>query len=204
MFSHFFPNHSTKSFLAKGICALVASTAEVLVTGEVEKDYKDASLALLASRGIDMNSLVEMVYDLQSPYNPNLRMDECMEHVMGVLKKQQTYHTIQLCIEIDRGVENSIFGKQFLSIVGNDEGLYGIDECVNTSISKMYGMIAITNFGYLDKAKPGIIGELDSDHEGNHCNTFADDTVCALVSAACARLAYNHEDTESKPDRKIE
>jgi len=63
----------------------------------------------------------------------------------------------------------------------------------------MYGMIAITNFGFLDKAKPGVIGELDSEQAIGKCNTFMDDTVCALVSASCARLAHNHANTMSKP-----
>lgn len=199
MFRSFFPQKHPKSFLAKGVCALVASTAEVVVTGIVEEDYTKENIQILKSRGIDVQEMVEMVHTLQHPYNPTLSIEVCEEHVLGVLRKQQTYHTIQLCVKIDQGVENGEFGSQFQAIVGNDEGLYGVDETVNTSISKMYGMIAITNFGYLDKEKPGIIGRLDNDHEDNHCNTYLDDTVCAIVSAACARLAHNNANTTSKP-----
>lgn len=201
MFDKYFDNKTKKSFVAKGISALVASVAEVLITGDVTEDYSEKNLNLLKERGVTFNHLIEMVYDLQSPYNSSLTREVCEEHVIGVLSKQQTYHTIELCIKIDTGVERIEFGEQFQEIVGNDEGLYGIDESLNTSISKMYGMIAITNFGHLDKAKPGIIGKLDSDHEGNNCNTFIDDTVCALVAAACARLAHNNENTESKPKK---
>lgn len=201
MFTKYFPKHTTKTFLAKGICALVASVAEVLVSGEIKEDYYEQNMKILNKRGITFPVLSQMVYELQSPYNSKLTKEECDKHVLGVLRKQQTYHTVQLCIMIDEGVEEKRFGSQFQAIVGNDEGLYGVDESLNTSVSKMYGMIAITNFGYLDKVKPGIIGELDSDHEGNHCNTFADDTVCALVAAACARLAYNSENTNSKPKK---
>lgn len=200
MFKTFFPNKQTKSFLAKGICAIVASTAEILATGEVEEDYLEKNTEMLALRGVELNELIEMIYQLQKPYNQSLSVKTCEEHLLGVLRKQQTFHTIQLCVKIDKGVENEEFGKQFQAIVGNDEGLYGVDETVNTSISKMYGMIAITNFGYLDKEKPGIIGKLDNDHEDNHCNTFLDDTVCAIVSAACARLAHNNQNTTSKPN----
>lgn len=199
MFKDFFPNHLSKSFLAKGMCGVVASVAESVLTGIVEEDYLVKNIQLLESRGIDINELIDMVFDLQRPYNHQLTRPVCEDHLLGVLRKQQTYHTIHLSVLIDKGVENKEFGDQFLAIVGNDEGLYGVDETVNTSISKLYGSIAITNFGYLDKAKPGIIGRLDSDHEGNHCNTFADDTVCAIVSAACARLAHNNENTHSKP-----
>ena len=199
MFRSFFPQKHPKSFLAKGICALVASSAEIVVTGTVAEDYAEENINILKSRGIDVQEMIEMVHMLQYPYNPTITMETCKEHVLGVLRKQQTYHTIQLCVKIDRGVENREFGDQFQAIVGNDEGLYGVDETVNTSISKMYGMIAITNFGYLDKEKPGIIGRLDNDHEDYHCNTYLDDTVCAIVSAACARLAHNNVNTTSKP-----
>lgn len=198
-FRAFFPNKHPKSFLSKGVSALIASTTSSLISSPVDENYTNKNIELLSTRGVQVQELIEMVFDLQSPYNSSLTIEECEKHVLGVLSKQQTYHTIDLCIRIDKGVENKEFGEQFQEIVGNDEGLYGIDESVNTSVSKLYGMIAITNFGYLDKAKPGIIGKLDSDHEGDHCNTFLDDTVCALVSAACARLAHNNANTNSKP-----
>lgn len=200
-FRKFFPNHKPKSFLAKGICALIASVAEVIVTGDVKEDYTKRNLALLEQRGVTLNDLLQLVYQLQKPYNVELVFEECERHILGVLRKQQTFHTINLCVYIDEEVEKGNFGEQFLSTVGLDEGLYGIDEVVNTSISKMYGSIAYTNFGYLDKEKPGIIGALDSDHEGNRCNTFLDDTVCGIVSAACSRLAHNNANTTSKPTK---
>jgi phosphatidylglycerophosphatase A len=204
-FRSFFPLKRPKSFVAKGICALIASTAEVVVTGLVA-DYAEANIALLLERGVTLKHLVDMVLELQKPYNILLTWEDCEQHVLGVLRKQQTFHTVQLCSQIDVGVEQGEFGAQFQAIVANDEGLYGVDEAVNISISMMYGMIAITNFGFLDKAKPGIIGELDNDHSNGRCNTFMDDTVCALVSASCARLAHNHLNTQSKPtyiDQKI-
>ncbi|MEX2462330.1 MAG: phosphatidylglycerophosphatase A [Paenibacillaceae bacterium] len=197
-FRSFFPQKHPKSFIAKGVCALIASTAEVLVTGIVE-DYTEENLAMLLRRGVTLNHIADMVLTLQKPYNVGLTLEDCKVHVLGVLRKQQTFHTIQLCVQIDEGVEQDEFEAQFQAIVANDEGLYGVDEAVNISISMMYGMIAITNFGYLDKTKPGIIGELDKDHSNGKCNTFLDDTVCALVSASCARLAHNQINTQSKP-----
>jgi phosphatidylglycerophosphatase A len=198
LFRKFFPEKRPKAFISKGICAIIASTAAIVITGTVE-DYSQKNIELLVSRGVTMKHLTDMVLMLQVPYNPTLTYETCEQHVLGVLRKQQTYHTIHLCVKIDTGVEDGEFDAQFRSIVGNDEGLYGIDESINTTISKLYGMIAITNFGYLDKAKPGIIGELDSDHADGKCNTFLDDTVCAIVSAACARLAHNNVNTNSKP-----
>ena len=43
-----------------------------------------------------------------------------------------------------------------------DEALFGIDEILALSIVNLYGSIGFTNYGYVDKVKPGIIKNLDS------------------------------------------
>ena len=70
----------------------------------------------------------------------------------------------------------------------SDAGLFGIDEALAMSIANIYGTIGITNFGYLDKMKPGIIGQLDQHPQAVH--TFSDDLVGAIAAAAAARLAH--------------
>ena len=76
-----------------------------------------------------------------------------------------------------------------------DEGLYGIDEVLVLSIVNVYGSIGLTNFGYVDKLKPGIIGELN-DSKDEHCNTFIDDIVGALAAAAASRIAHSQPQTD--------
>lgn len=198
-FRFFFPHKRPKSFLSKGICALVASTASVVISEKVKDDYTQRNLELLASRGVALDDLVEIVDMLQRPYSPDLDRKVCEHHVLRVLRKQQTFHAIQLAIKIDSGVERGEFSRQYNHTVGMDEGLFGVDESIATAIPLMYGTIALTNFGYLDKAKVGIIKELDSDHNGGTCNTFIDDLVCGLVAAACGRLAHNSISTFNKP-----
>ncbi|MFC5447312.1 phosphatidylglycerophosphatase A family protein [Paenibacillus aestuarii] len=198
-FRFFFPHKRPKSFLSKGICALVASTASVVISEKVKVDYSERNLSLLASRGVALDDIVDIVDMLQRPYNPDLDRKLCEHHVLAVLRKQQTYHAVQLAIKIDEGVEKKEFNQQYNHIVGSDEGLFGVDESIATAIPLMYGTIALTNFGYLDKAKTGIIKELDSDHTGGKCNTFIDDLVCGLVAAACGRLAHNSVSPLNKP-----
>ncbi len=65
-----------------------------------------------------------------------------------------------------------------------------IDEILAFSIVNLYGSIGFTNYGYLDKVKPGIIKKLDSE-EGGRCNTFLDDLVGAVAAAAAGKLAHN-------------
>jgi|GEM_PF-187089 len=198
-FRFFFPHKRPKSFLSKGICALVASTASVVISEKVKVDYTERNLSLLASRGVAVEDIVDIVDMLQRPYNPDLDRKLCEHHVLAVLRKQQTFHAVQLAIKIDEGVEKKEFNQQYNHIVGSDEGLFGVDESIATAIPLMYGTIALTNFGYLDKAKIGIIKELDSDHTEDKCNTFIDDLVCGLVAAACGRLAHNTVSPLNKP-----
>ena len=52
----------------------------------------------------------------------------------------------------------------------------GIDEVLAYGICNLYGSIALTNYGYIDKCKPGIIEKLNRDHAVN-CHTFLDDSL---------------------------
>jgi phosphatidylglycerophosphatase A len=198
-FRFFFPGKRPKSFISKGICAIVASTVSELISEKVKEDYAERNLQLLQSRGVKLDDMVEILDHLQRPYNPDMERSLCQENIIAVLRKQQTFHAIQLAIKIDTAVEQGEFSEQYNHTVGNDEGLFGVDESVATAIPLMYGTIAITNFGFLDKEKIGIISELDSDHSEGKCNTFIDDIVCGVVAAACGRLAHNNTPKYSKP-----
>ena len=76
-------------------------------------------------------------------------------------------------------------------IVKEDEGLYGIDEILALSIVNVYGSIGFTNYGYIDKVKPGILKELNK-HDGPRVHTFLDDIVGAIAASAASRLAHQH------------
>ena len=86
--------------------------------------------------------------------------------------------------------ENSLL-HPLQEIVKDDEGLYGIDEILALSIVNVYGSIGFTNYGYIDKVKPGILKELNS-HEGPRVHTFLDDIVGAIAASAASRLAHQH------------
>lgn len=60
------------------------------------------------------------------------------------------------------------------------------------SIVDIYGSIGFTNYGYIDRVKPGILAKLNA-HEPGIIHTFLDDLVGAIAAAAAARLA--HDDT---------
>ncbi len=74
-------------------------------------------------------------------------------------------------------------------MIEHDEGLYGVDETLALSVTNVYGSIGMTNFGYIDKLKPGILEKLNSKKDDN-IHTFLDDIVGAIAAAASSRLAH--------------
>jgi phosphatidylglycerophosphatase A len=149
-----------------------------------------ATFDALENRGVDFTELAKILYDIQHKYSPNLTVDDCLEHIMMVLKKREVQHAVLTGIAIDQLVEQKKFPQPIQEVIENDEGLYGIDEILALSITNIYGSIGLTNFGYLDKVKPGIIGEFDKKKEGQ-VHTFLDDILSAIVAAAASRLAHS-------------
>jgi phosphatidylglycerophosphatase A len=149
----------------------------------------DHSLKLLQERGVQIIELAKIVYDMQIKYVPALTIDDCYESVLRVIDKREAQHAIITGINIDILAEKGLLLEPLQSIVERDESLYGMDEINALSIVNCYGSIGLTNFGWLDKEKPGIIGEFDSKKPGV-VHTFLDDILCALCAAACSRLAH--------------
>lgn len=147
---------------------------------------------MLKRRGVELSDIAEIVYFLQERYYPDLTMELCLESLEAVLKKREIIHAILTGIALDEIAEKRLLPEPLQSIVESDEGLYGIDEIIPLSIVNVYGTIGLTNYGFLDKEKIGIIKELDS-RKGVECNTFLDDIVAALAAAAASRIAHSIE-----------
>ncbi|MGV3061018.1 phosphatidylglycerophosphatase A family protein, partial [Streptococcus hyovaginalis] len=107
-----------------------------------------------------------------------------------VLRKREVQNAIITGVELDRLAEEKQLSQPLNDILTNDEGLYGIDEILGLAIVNLYGSIGFTNYGYLDKVKPGVIKKLDS-KIGSQCHTFLDDIVSAIAAAAASRIAHN-------------
>lgn len=147
--------------------------------------------ALLEERGVPVIEIAKLVYFLQEKYIPELTLEECIESVEAVLKKREVQNTILTGIQLDVLAEQNKLLTPLQDIVAKDEGLYGIDEIIALSIVNVYGSIGFTNYGYIDKIKPGILAMLNS-HEGPQVHTFLDDIVGAMAAAAASRIAHQH------------
>lgn len=157
------------------------------------EELTDASIELLKKRGVTIEDIGELVMILQEGYYDDLTLDYCIENIRAVLKKREITHAILTGIALDEMAEKNLLDEPLQSIIASDEGLYGVDEILPLSIVNVYGSIGLTNFGYLDKEKIGIIRELDSE-KGKQINTFLDDLVAALAAAAASRIAHSERD----------
>ncbi len=158
----------------------------------VDVQLRTKALELLATRGVTIQDIGELVLFLQKPYHPNLGLEECIINVERVLEKREIQNAIITGIQLDILAEEGSLMQPLQDMISSDEGLYGIDEILALSIVNVYGSIGFTNYGYIDKIKPGILEKLN-DKESGFIHTFMDDIVGALAAAASSRLAHTRE-----------
>ncbi|MCT6925875.1 MULTISPECIES: phosphatidylglycerophosphatase A [Bacillales] len=156
-----------------------------------------ATLAALERRGVTVEDIAEIVYEMQNPYNEGLLMEHCVKSVERVLHKREVQHAILVGVELDELAEKKMLSEPLQSIVDSDEGLFGVDETIALGSVFTYGSIAVTTFGHLDKKKIGIINKLDT-KAGKTVNTFLDDLVASVAASAASRIAHRMRDLEEE------
>lgn len=144
----------------------------------------------LSERGVELVQIAELTLELQKPYIKDIDLETCLHHVERVVMKREVQHAVLTGLELDILAEKKLLSEPLLSMLLGDYGLYGIDEILALSIVNVYGSIGFTNFGYVDKLKPGIIGKLDAEGKDGRCNTFLDDIVGAIAAAAASSIAH--------------
>ena len=146
----------------------------------------------IEDRGVSIKQIGELTYFLQEKYYKTLTVDDCVDNVRAVLKKREVQNAILTGIALDELAEKELLDPPLQDMIGKDYSLYGIDEILAFSIVNVYGSIGFTNFGYIDKVKPGVLRELDvKDDAKGVCHTFLDDLVGAVAAAAASRIAHS-------------
>ncbi|MFD1020502.1 phosphatidylglycerophosphatase A family protein [Thalassobacillus hwangdonensis] len=153
----------------------------------------------LEERGVTINDIAELVYYLQSKYHDELTIESCRFNVEKVLTKREVQNAILTGIQMDILAEKNMLDEPLQDTISKDEGLYGVDEIIALSIVNVYGSIGFTNYGYIDKQKPGILQKLNDKSTGE-CHTFLDDIVGAIAAAASSRLAHSAVGEEEEDD----
>lgn len=156
-------------------------------------DIKEAGIRKLNERGVELVEIAKIVYEMQVPYQPELTLDLCLESVHKVLEKREILHALLVGIELDVLAEKGMLSEPLQSIIASDAGLFGCDETLAIGATFVYGSIAVTTYGHLDKHKSGIIKQLDT-KEGERVHTFLDDLVGAIAASAASRVAHRYRD----------
>lgn len=148
---------------------------------------------LLRQRGVELKDIAECTLFLQQKYFPTLTEEEVLEDIDQVLNKREVQHAVITGINLDIMADNgTLYTKELEDILRGDYSLYGVDEVLAYGICNIYGSIALTNYGYIDRVKPGIIGRLNQ-HSGTQSNTFLDDIVGAIAASAASRIAHTKD-----------
>lgn len=141
----------------------------------------------LRKRGITAYSIGEIAYEMQHEYLPDYEISDFSEQFNEVLKKREVLNLLAFAFELDNLANKGAFSEPIQSIIENDAGFWQIDEILASSLAQLFGMLAITNYGYLDKKKLGIAKALDG---ANSITVFSDDIVSALASAVIGRCGH--------------
>ncbi len=156
---------------------------------------EQAARTKLKERGVEISDIADLVYYLQEKYHPNLKIETCVENIERVLSKREVQNAILTGIQLDELTEKKMLDQPLQDILMKDEGLYGVDEIIALSIVNVYGSIGFTNYGFIDKQKPGILEKLN-DKSSGMCHTYLDDIVGAIAAAASSRLAHRAQKLE--------
>lgn len=148
---------------------------------------------LLKERGVEIEDIMECVVYLQKGHLDGLDREDVRISILTVIHKREVQHAIITGICLDKMAEQGLLpDKELEGILMRDESLYGIDEVLAYGICNLYGSIALTNYGYIDKDKYGIIEKLNN--HGDMCHTFLDDIIGAIAASAASRIAHNQEE----------
>jgi len=161
------------------------------------REVTETALRLLKERGVTIKDIAEVVYEMQSPYNKDLTIEECIDSVEKVLRKREIQHAVLVGIELDKLAEKKMLSEPLQSLIEADEGLFGVDETIALGAVLGYGSIAVTTFGHLDKHKVGIIKKLDT-KRGEGVHTFLDDLIASIAASASGRLAHRFRDEQER------
>lgn len=163
---------------------------------------KERVIKVLADRGVTVEAIAEIVYSLQKKHTPEITMEACVQSVDAVLGKRETQHAVLTGVALDVLTERGHLPPPLDDIIRRDEPLYGVDEILALAITNIYGGVGLTTFGYLDKVKLGVIGEINDAGVGQ-VHTFLDDLIAGIAAAASARLAHQFGRSKEGSDEVV-
>lgn len=132
--------------------------------------------------------MAQIAYESQIKYEPDITLEKCKQAILHVLEKREVQNVVLTGIVVDKMVDMGLIPDEYLAkILKEDSWQYQCDELLSTGCVEVFGGVASSNRGYLDKVKPGIVGEVDGRKDS--CNVFLDDILAAIISSAESYIA---------------
>ena len=158
----------------------------------------------LKQHHIELHDIALIGYNSEKNYVAELTVEQVEAAVISILHKRVVQHQIWVALELDRLAEAHLLESPLQDLVENDDTLFGVDETLGTAIAMSFDTIGVTNYGYIDKIKVGLVGELDRKGKTTAAvTTFADDIVGALAAAAASKVAHKYARGLSKTDENL-
>ena len=152
-------------------------------------DYINARFEEL---GISRLELAQETLKEQSRHNPWMTIEDAYEAVEAVIRKREVQHALVTALTIDGLADKGMLPEPMQSIIADDNPLYGIDETIALGTAGLFGTIAVTNFGFLDREKTDLAKKLnDEQKSGGHITTMTDDLVSAIIASAEGKVAHS-------------
>ena len=152
-------------------------------------DYINARFEEL---GISRLELAQEVLKEQTRHNPWMTLEDAYEAVEAVIRKREMQHALVTALTIDELADKKMLSEPMQSIIADDNPLYGIDETIALGTAGLFGTIAVTNFGFLDREKTDLAKKLNDEQKaGGHITTMTDDLVSLIISSAEGKVAHS-------------
>lgn len=152
-------------------------------------DYINARFEEL---GISRLELAQEVLKEQTRHNPWMTLEDAYEAVEAVIRKREMQHALVTALTIDELADKKMLSEPMQSIIADDNPLYGIDETIALGTAGLFGTIAVTNFGFLDREKADLAKKLNDEQKaGGHITTMTDDLVSLIIASAEGKVAHS-------------
>lgn len=152
-------------------------------------DYINARFEEL---GISHLELAQEVLKEQTRHNPWMTLEDAYEAVEAVIRKREMQHALVTALTIDELADKKMLSEPMQSIIADDNPLYGIDETIALGTAGLFGTIAVTNFGFLDREKTDLAKKLNDEQKaGGHITTMTDDLVSLIIASAEGKVAHS-------------
>lgn len=146
--------------------------------------------AELRKKGVTLHDIAQITYEIQKGFLPEVNVQEYEAATIDVMHKRELLNNVMVGLYLDKMATEGKLDEPLQSIVAHDVGVFGVDETLALQIANMYGSIGVTNYGYLDRIKPGVISRLDTSKKS--VNTFIDDIVGGIAAAVAGKIAHKY------------